>query len=271
MKREFENLKFLNSGACSDAYLTNNGRVLLIGKREDSFSLYRSLFQKFKLIDGKITSVKIPDNLELIEPNNQFKNGAMIQNYVEGKEFKEVLRFLTIDEREEIGCGLATFLCELQKIKCNYSKEEEIKINLEKLDKSLKLIKDYVSADDYAKLCKVRPVYEGFMQKSHFCLTHGDLQEANILIGENNKLSGIIDFGNMEYYVPEVEFAPMLGLDDVIFNSMLKHFNSKVEVKNIYLIKIVRQIRHFKHVVSLENEKVQNEINKILFLLKNAK
>lgn len=271
MEKEFESLKFLDSGACSDAYLTKDNRVLLVGKREDSFSLYQSLYQKTKLIDGKINSVKITDNPELIKPNDKFIYGAMLQNFVDGKTLKHKIKELSIQEKEDIGKSLIDFINEMQAIDCDFNRDEEIKINLAKLEKSLNLLKEYVSKEDFDKFLKVYNEYENFMQQTDFCLTHGDLQEANILIGDDNKLSGIIDFGNMEYYVPEVEFAPMMGYDEIIFNSMLKHYNRKVEVKNVYLTKLVRHIRHFKHVIQLSEKEILNEVDKIKYLLDNAR
>jgi len=269
MEKEFENLKFLDSGACSDAYLTEDNRVLLVGKREDSFSLYQSLFNKTRLIDGKISSVKITDNPELIQPNSKYPFGAMLQNFVDGKTLKNKIDELSNVEKEDIGKSLVNFFQEMQSIDCDLNKDDEIKINLAKLEKSLNLLKEYVCKEDFNKFLKVYKNYEEFMRQSEFCLTHGDLQEANILIGEDNKLSGIIDFGNMEYYVKEVEFAPMMGYDDIIFNSMLNHYNKKVDVKNIYLVKLVRQIRHFKHVVHLGEDLILKEVNKITLLLNN--
>lgn len=271
MDKDFEDIKFLDSGACSDAYLTKDNRVLLVGKREDSFSLYQALYQKTKLIDGKIHSVKITDNPELIEPNKKFVYGAMLQNFVDGKTLKQKRDELSIQEKEDIGRRLVDFINEMQAIDCDYDKDNEIKINLSKLEKSLILLKEYVSKDDFDKFMTVYSKYEKFMKQTDFCLTHGDLQEANILIGNDNKLSGVIDFGNMEYYVPEVEFAPMMGYDEAIFNSMLKHYNRKVEVANIYLTKLVRHIRHFKHVVKLSEKEISNEVDKIKFLLDNSR
>ncbi len=49
--------KKLGSGAVSDAYLLDNGKVLIIGKREDSFSTYKALYEKMKHLIGKITAL----------------------------------------------------------------------------------------------------------------------------------------------------------------------------------------------------------------------
>ena len=41
---EYKINKKLGNGAVSDAYLLNDGRVLIVGKREDSFLTYKTLF-----------------------------------------------------------------------------------------------------------------------------------------------------------------------------------------------------------------------------------
>lgn len=238
----------------------------MVGKREDSFSIYKNLLNKIRLIDGKISSVKINDDIEIISPCERFSLGAMIENYVDGEELKLKINFLAKKEKINIGERLAQFIIEMQTIKCNFDKNNEIEKNLNKYQKSLNLLGNYLSKDIISNLVDIKSLYKNFMMKSEFYLTHGDLQEANILINERNELSGIIDFGNMEYYVPEVEFAPMMEYDEIIFKSMIDNYNKKIDLKNILLIKLVRQVRHFKHVINLEDKFIKDEIEKIISL-----
>lgn len=266
MKDDFEILKPLGNGAVSDAYLVKNGKVLLVGRREDSFSNYQSLYEKMKYVDGNIHSVNISDGIEMISPCEEFPLGAMLENFVGGEELKNKIGGLNTEEKKNIGKRLAEFVGEMQLINCNFDKDAEIKNNIQKYEKSLTLLKSFINENNFKKLAQIQSIYEEFMRNSDFYLTHGDLQEANILINENNELSGIIDFGNMEYYVPEVEFAAMMGFDDVIFNSMVQNYSKEIEEKNILLVKLVRSVRHFKHDIGKSKNEIDLEIKDIINL-----
>ena len=273
--------KKLGSGAMSEAYLLKNGRVLIVGKREDAFSSYTSLAEKMKCIDGNVSSLKISGEIEVISPNETYPYGAIIEDYVKGVTLKKKINQLSEEEKVNIGKSLAKFIYEMRNIPYPGDKQEEIGININKYEKSLRLIKDYVDDATFQMLEKTKQDYYNLMQKSNFHPTHGDLQEENIIINENNEVEGIIDFGNMEYYLTEVEFAPMFDYDSTIFNSMLENYNlqistrqnkkskiqQEIKVENIQLIKLVRQVRFFKHIVNLGDKKIKEELDKIKHLL----
>lgn len=260
-------LKQLGAGAVSEAFLLEGERALLVGIREDSFEYYQSLAQKMSYVDGKITVAKIPGRIELIAPCKEYPFGALTEDFVGGVSLKSKINVLSEAEKEKIGQTLARFAKEMRGIDCDLDKEKEISVNLQKLEKSLSLLKGHATKEQYAKLEKVKGIYEKFMRKSKFCLTHGDLQEENIFLDENNEVSGIIDFANMEYYVSEVELAPMQGYDEIIFKSMLKNFGGEIDERNVLLVKLVRHIRHFKHIVNWGDTRIKAELERIISLL----
>lgn len=249
-----DELTKLGSGSLSDVYLLASGDVLVVGKREDCYGNYCNLFKKSKFIDGKVSKIKYPQVHCVIEPCDKFKFGAMVESYVAGTELRKCISKLEIDDKVQIGKDLATFLNELHKIDTDGNKQEEININTAKFDKSVNMLSAYLPAEELNKLDKVKQDYLHFMQKKSFCVTHGDLNAGNILINDT-VLSGIIDFGNMEYYVPEVEFAHMYFFDKTIYSSMKSGYDGTINNKDVELIELVMRVRHFKNIVSFEDKR----------------
>lgn len=257
-----DKLKKVGSGSASDVYLLKDNLVLIIGKREDCFSNYQSLVEKAKLIDGKILSINYPKIHELISPSKDFPFGAMIEDFVEGKELREVVSLLSDKQKIEIGKNISNFLKELHVINFVGSKDEEIEINSRKFDRSMSLLKSFIDEKTYKQLLVVKEEYVKFMENKEFCLTHGDLNAGNILISNDNKLSGLIDFGNMEYYVPEIEFSHMYFFDKIIYSSMVEEYGKEIKEKDILLLELVTSVRHFKNIINFE-EKRENCLKNI--------
>ena len=57
---EFKTKKELNSGMCSNAYVLDEEYIQLIGKREDSYSIYKEMKENSDLLIGKITCIDFP-------------------------------------------------------------------------------------------------------------------------------------------------------------------------------------------------------------------
>lgn len=250
-----KNLKKLGSGSASDAYLLDDGKVIIVGKREDCFSNYQMLYQKSNMIAGKITTINYPKIHQLISPCKEFPFGAMIEDYVPGSELRGKAVQLSMSDKVEIGKNLGLFLSQLHKIKTNGNKEEEISINLKKFDRSILLLKEHLPKETIEKLMVIKNQYHLLMQSKEFCITHGDLNAGNIMISEDNKLSGIIDFGNMEFYIPEIEFAHMYFFDRQIYDSMIKNYDKEINEEEIILLELVINVRHFKNIVNFEEKR----------------
>lgn len=267
-------VKKLGSGSGGDAFLLNDGKAIIVGKREDSFSLYNSLYKKLKRVEGKITTIKYPKICELVEPCEEYPFGAVIEECINGQELREKITDLTYYDKQEIGKILALFLIQLHGINVEGDKDQEIITNLAKYDKSIGLLKSYLAKDVVDKLTTiVRDDFKTLIEGKDFCLTHGDLNAGNIMIAEDNKLSGVIDFANMEYYIPEIEFIHMYFFDKAIYGSMVKNYNKEIKEKNIFLLELVVNIRHFKNIVNYDEKRdsclnnIKSLLNKYLNLL----
>ena len=245
----------LGVGSAGDAYLLEDGRAIVVGKRDDSFGTYQALFEKMKKTDGKITAVNYPKIYQLVEPCTEFPFGAMVEECISGTELRKKDKEVSDAEKAEIGTILAKFLRQMHSIESQGDKEEEIAINLAKYDRSLGLIKDHLDVATYEKLVALKPKYHKLMQEKPFCTTHGDLNAGNIMIGDDNKLSGIIDFGNMEYYIPEIEFVHMYFFDRAIYHAMVAGYGREIDEREVVLIELVVNVRHFKNIVKFDDKR----------------
>ncbi len=257
----------IGEGMMSEAYLYNENFVLLVGKRSDSFENYEKLKNNLDMLEGKIKSLEIPNGVNLIQPCDDYPLGALSFSYVKGTELKKQIHTCTMEQKIAIGKSLATFIFEMQNTDIMLDKSKEIEITNSKLKRSSLLIQPYLSKDESKKLQQVAIKYDELMKKSKFVMTHGDLQEENLLVDEENNLVGVIDFGNMEYYVAEIEFAPMMKYDTVIFDSMIKNYKGKIDVNDIKLINLVWQVRFFKHVINWSLDAMNKKIENIRLLL----
>ena len=259
-------IKKLGVGSAGDAYLLEDGRAIIIGKREDSFSTYKALFDKMQILEDNITVTRYPKIHELISPCEDYPFGALVEDYISGKELREKISELSNSQKQEIGKILANFVAQIHNIETEDRKLEEMEINLSKYDRSINILKEYISEDTHKKLVDLKKVYKQLMENKNFCLTHGDLNAGNIMIGEDGVLSGVIDFGNMEYYIPEIEFVHMYFFDEVIYESMVQNYTRPIDEKEIIFIELVINIRHFKNIKNFEDRK-NNCLNNIETLL----
>ena len=260
--------KTLGSGSAGDGYLLDDGKVMIVGKREDSFATYKSMCEKLKKIDGKITSIKYPKVYALIEPCKEYPYGAIVEEGIFGSELRNKIGDLNEKDKFVIGRSLGLFLKELHNIPASGDIDEEVKINLAKYDRSINLLKEYLPQNIIDILTDIKEDYETLIKERDFCITHGDLNAGNIMINDDNTLSGIIDFGNMEYYIPEVEFVHMYFFDKDIFESMVWHYGKFIDERNMVLLELVINIRHFKNIVKFDDKR-EHCLGNIRALLNN--
>ena len=268
-------LKKLGVGSAGDAYLLESGKAIIIGKREDSFATYKAMFEKMQVLEGKITAVNYPKFYQLISPCEEFPFGAVVEEYISGKELREEILKLNEGQKREIGKVLANFVSQVHNITAEGNKKEEININLSKFDRSLGILKEYLPVDIIESLTKIKMNYKHLLESKDFCMTHGDLNEGNIMIDENGKVSGIIDFGNMEYYIPEIEFVHMYFFNKEIYNSMVENYPRNIDESEVVLLELVVNIRHFKNIKNFEDRKnkclgnIQSLLSKYLKMQEN--
>lgn len=110
---------------------------------------------------------------------------------IEGTVLADKINDLTLEEIEIVSNDIAKFMFQLHSLKFDKNsifKTNSIGLNLVNfLDELLNV---HVDAKD-----KVFWRYDIATKKDNNCLVHGDLNSSNILLDENNHVSGIIDFG----------------------------------------------------------------------------
>lgn len=259
-------MRKLGVGSAGDAYLLEDGKAIIVGKREDSFNTYKAMFSKMQILEGNITAVKYPKFYELISPNKEYPFGAVVEEFIDGKELRDSITELNDLQKQQIGRVLAKFVEQMHNINIEGNKEEELNINLSKYERSLGILKDFLSKEVYQKLVKTKDNYKQLLQSKDFCLTHGDLNAGNIMIDENGNVSGVIDFGNMEYYIPEIEFVHMYFFDRVIYDAMVQNYPKSIDEKEIVFLELVVNVRHFKNIKNFDDRRVKC-LNNIEMLL----
>ena len=263
---KYEVVKKLGVGSAGDAFLLADGKAIIIGKREDSFKTYEAMFKKMQILEGRISEVKYPKFYELICPYEEYPFGAVVEEYISGKELRDSVNNLTDSQKREIGQVLARFVWQVHNINAEDRKDEEVEINLTKLNRSLDILKDYLTNDVHQKLVNLKDNYKQLLESKDFCITHGDLNAGNIMIDNAGKVSGIIDFGNMEYYIPEIEFVHMYFFDKVIYDAMVQNYPKNINEKEIVFLELIVNIRHFKNIKDFEDRRAKclNNIETLL-------
>ena len=98
-----------------------------------------------------------------------------------------------------MGKKLAEFLWEMHNLDFDWDKEFSIKRENEKVVKNLKYLEPCFTKDENEYLKKYVKKYDKLLLESEYVITQGDLHSENILVNDKNEMTGVIDFGNMEY------------------------------------------------------------------------
>ncbi len=254
-----KNLKKIGEGLTSQAFISDDKYILLVGKRKDSFKNYEDIKQNMDLLEGKINSVKIPSNLTLIKPCEKYPFGALNYLAVRGKKLN--VKNCTLEEKKKIGKKLANFLWELHNLKFekrHNNKDWIIKHEKNKVAKSLQLLEPYFNKEENNHLKQLEKQRKQFYLESDFCVTHGDLHEENLLVDENNQLVGIIDFGNMAYYPPICDFATIYyEVDEEIFKATIENYPNQIDLNQIKLCNYFRNITLFAYIQNKNKEELK--------------
>jgi len=255
----------LGEGMLSIAFLEGN-RVVLMPKQNESFSKFTKIKENLDLIDGKIKTVKVPSKAKY-----NSSEGILSYDFVPGTNLKDRIDYLTVKEKECIGRDLAKFLVELHGIIINYDKKSAIELHIEKFKRGLVAVSRYLVDSEQKKLDSVARWYQQYLEGNDFCFTHSDLHLGNIVVDDNNKLAGVIDFGNAGYHLPEMEFVSMqyIYFDEVIFKSVRENYIKKFADKDLMLLTLVHRVRHYKHSEFWEEDYKFNRLGRIRGILEN--
>ena len=115
--------KYINEGFNSKAYIINDDYILLDGVNQNSYKNYQIYVNVINQISN-VKSLEIPRIIELIEPCEEYPNGALIYKMIKGHTFrKEHIEIVNLDN---IAKKLAEFMDELYEIRVDFDKDEYI-------------------------------------------------------------------------------------------------------------------------------------------------
>ena len=255
--------KFINEGFNSKAYIINDDYILLEGINQNSYNNYLKYVENIKNLDS-IKSVKIPIIVELISPNNEFQNGALIYKMIKGHTFrKSDISSVDLDSIAKI---LANFLNELYNIEIPFDKKVYVDNEISITERSITLLKKYLSDKYYKKLL------DWFIDYRNYLLTfddyhyiHGDLWYENYILDDNNHLIGIVDFECACMGDPAYDIAALYYLGNDFVSKVLKFYKYTNDdlIKRISLLIKAREIADFENIVNNYPEEVKEQVEKI--------
>ena len=250
---ESENKIFLNSGMTSNAYIIENDYIMLEGKLPRCIKLYKDMSDDLNTIDKFVRCVEIPREAKMIQPCEKFPYGCLIYKMVKG--YKLNIKKLNTEQKEKLSEDIAKFIFEVHTADIYWSRENSIRHETGKIKKNIKILKNYLTKIEIDLLNKYSYVFENYLKsREQFCITHGDLWEENFIVDKNNKLVGVIDFGNFSYFLPEVDYASMWNMDEDFLDRLLKYSKENISKYSVLLFVVHREVCSFEYVLEQKDD-----------------
>lgn len=155
-------------------------------------------------IDGKTVFNTVKLNLQKDD-----QRPFSVHKKIDGITLAEKINTLSEDEIKVVSKDISEFMYQLHNADFERNgvfKTDKIGVNL--VDFLDELIELHIS-DDNKKFWR----YNDFVKKDNNCLVHGDLNLSNILIDQNNHISGVIDFGFAGFGNKYFDIARILSRD----------------------------------------------------------
>lgn len=164
-----------------------------------------------ELIHGKMP-VSTPDVKLVIDKNRPFS----IHKKIRGKALSDVdFKSLSNESKEAISNQCALFLKKLHAIPPTlFPMVSQTTLN----DFLIELAQVHKGAYDYSKHNAFKNIEE---HAKKLCLVHGDFNQGNVLVDENNQVTAIIDFAFVSLSVPEADIGRFWGRTDDEFGAFL--------------------------------------------------
>ena len=207
-------IEYLGGGVDSKAYLINNDYVFKIGISENSKIDYKNqkVFSDFYK-ENNINNIEIP-NIEFYHNDDNIR--MVGYKIVEGNFInRNIYNSMNVFEQESFCKDVASFLKRLHDFSID-------KIDLEKIDMREKMLKEvelikktiYNSLSEnekkYIDRFKNRLVSSNVFNDKK-CICHIDFNPDHILIDENHKFKGVIDWGGVAIVCEYAEFPYLLS------------------------------------------------------------
>ena len=190
-------IEFIGEGYDSKSYLINDEYLFKFAKHNDA----KNSYQREKIILDYLRK-NFKSNVKIPEIDYFDESGIMGYKIIKGLQLnKEIYESMSNEEKEQLHLDLSNFLKALHNLEVSQLSEFESDV-LESYKSDLELLQEKI----YSKLTKEEQEYiESFISaivnnkalfKTKKCLCHNDLSANHILLDENKKLCGIIDFGD---------------------------------------------------------------------------
>lgn len=229
-------LSYLSSGDDSDTFLCNEQYVVKVPKRDEVKTAQKREFELYRFLESCNLSFQTP---AVVYQSDRFN----VMTYIKGEHITyDQYHRLSEKEKDALAYDEATFLKELHSIdidgstglfsevfenkKDKYLNDKELLISI--LEKEQLLTADILEHIEliYSNILNNKALFEYTP-----CLIHNDFS-ANNMIFRNNRLFGVIDFGDFAVSDPDNDFLCLLDCSTDDFGKdfgrrVLKYYQHK--------------------------------------------
>lgn len=229
-------LRYLSSGDDSDTFLCNEHYVIKVPKRDTVRNAQKREFELYGFLESCNLSYQTP---AVVYQSDQVN----IMTYLKGEHITyEQYHKLSEKEKDALACDEATFLKELHSIEIDYSIDLFSDSQENKRDKFLEdkallisiLKKEQLLSADILE--HIELIYSNILNNTVLfeyspCLVHNDFSSSNMIF-RNNRLFGVIDFGDFVVSDPDNDFLCLLDCSTDDFGKdfgrrVLKYYQHK--------------------------------------------
>lgn len=237
---EIKELRHLSSGDDSDTFLCDEQYVVKVPKRDSIRIAQKREFELYRFLENCNLSYQTP---EVVYQSDRFN----IMKYMKGEPITyEQYHKLGEEEKDALAYDEATFLKELHTIKidCPVGLFSDVWEN--KRDKFLQDKKLLVNILEKERLLTaevlehIEAIYGNILSNAALfeytpCLVHNDFSASNMIF-KDNRLFGVIDFGDFAVSDPDNDFLCLLdcSMDDFgkdFGRRVLKYYQHKAPEK----------------------------------------
>ena len=229
-------LRYLSSGDDSDTFLCNEQYVVKVPMRDAVRNTQKREFELYRFLENCNLSYQTPAVVYQSDRLN-------IMTYIKGEHITyEQYHKLSEKEKDALACDEATFLKELHSIEIDCSASLFSDVQENKQDKFLKdkellvsILKkeQLLTADilEHIELIYANILHNNILFEYTPCLVHNDFSADNMIF-RNNRLFGVIDFGDFAVSDPDNDFLCLLDSSTDDFGKdfgrrVLKHYRHK--------------------------------------------
>jgi len=213
---KIDTIKYLGSGFDGEAYLINNEYVFKFPMHQfASDNLYKEIIVLLELNNRFTLEIPRPDFFG--QPTEMFDKYFVGYKMIKGNILTaKLFQNFSKETKDNLARDLALFLKELHSIK-SLDIDIDVELNMkEKYEEDYSKVKEilYPMLNEIEKE-KVDKMYSDILNNELFLnyergLVHCDLGSVHMVVDENNKLCGIIDFGDVCFTDTDYDFMYFL-------------------------------------------------------------